>query len=93
MKRLFFFLLRKYSSTEAQRIKIYRELWHKLRDEYSEQNALGNVYNMHVEVLLSNPFFEGRVLSKDDYSLKILKSGLDKSFDLSVEFISKEGPK
>ncbi len=93
MKRLFFFLLRKYSNTEEQRIKIYRELWYKLKDEYSEQNAFGNVYNMNTEVLLSNPFFESRVLQKDSESLKMLKSGLSNSFDLSVKSVLKEGPK
>jgi hypothetical protein len=90
MKRLFFFLLRKYSNTEEQRIKIYRELWYKLKDEYSEQNAFGNVYNMNTEVLLSNPFFESRVLQKDAESLKMLKSGLSNSFDLSVKSVLKE---
>ena len=93
MKRLFFFLLRKYSNTEDQRIKIYRELWYKVKNRYSEQTAFGNVYNMNVEVLLANPFFESRVLLKDEESLKMLKSGLDNSFDLSVEFVTKEGPK
>jgi hypothetical protein len=93
MKRLFFFLLRKYSNTEDQRIKIYRERWYKVKNRYSEQTAFGNVYNMNVEVLMANPFIESRVLQKDEESLRMLKSGLDNSFDLSVEFISKEGPK
>ena len=93
MKRLFFFLLRKYSNTEEQRIKIYRELWYKVKNRYSEQTAFGNVYNMNIEILMSNPFFESRVLQKDEKSLKMLKSGLDNSFDLSVEFVTKEGPK
>jgi hypothetical protein len=93
MKRLFFFLLRKYSNTEDQRIKIYRELWYKVKNRYSEQTAFGNVYNMNIEVLMANPFIESRVLQKDEESLRMLKSGLDNSFDLSIEFISKEGPK
>jgi hypothetical protein len=48
---------------------------------------------MNIEIILSNPFFESRVLQKDEESLKMLKSGLDNSFDLSVEFVTKEGPK
>ena len=93
MKRLFFFLLRKYSNTEKQRINIYHELWHKVKDEYSEQTAFGNVYNMNIEIIMSNPFIQSRVIQKDDESLKMLKSGLDNSFDRAIEFISKELPK
>ena len=86
MKKLFLYLLRKYSTTEAERMEIYRELWYKVKEEYNEQTAFGNVYNMHIEMLLANPFFESRVMLGEDEHLKMLKEGLAKSFDRSVEF-------
>lgn len=90
MKRLFLFLLRRYSNTEAQRMEIYKELWAKTKEEYNEQTAFGNVYNMNIEVLMSNPFFESRVMLGQDEDLKMLKQGLSDSFDESVEFVLKE---
>jgi len=87
---LFLFLLRKYSNTDAQRMEIYRELWFKTKEEYNEQTAFGNVYNMNIEVLMSNPFIESRtVLGKKEH-LQMLKQGLSDSFDDSVEFILKK---
>ena len=86
MKKLFLYLLRKYSTTEGERMEIYRELWYKVKEEYNEQTAFGNVYNMNIEVLMSNPFFESRVMLGEDEHLRMLKEGLAKSFDRSVEF-------
>jgi len=48
------------------------------------------VYNMNIELLMSNPFFESRVMLADDKSLKMLKEGLSESFDDSIEFILKK---
>ena len=62
----------------------------KVKDEYHEQTAFGNVYNMNIEDLMSNPFFESRVTLADDKSLKMLKEGLSESFDDSIEFILKK---
>jgi len=90
MKKLFLFLLRRYAKTESGRMEIYKELWYKVKDEYHEQTAFGNVYNMNIEVLMSNPFFESRVTLADDKSLKMLKEGLSESFDDSIEFILKK---
>lgn len=69
---------------------IYKELWDKVKEEYNEQTVYGNVYNMNIEVLMSNPFVINRVITKDKESLKILKQGLLDSFDVSIEFITKE---
>jgi hypothetical protein len=67
-------------------MEIYRELWYNTKEEYNEQTAFGNVYNMHIEMLLSNSFFESRVMLGEDEHLRMLKEGLAKSFDRSVEF-------
>lgn len=90
MKKIFFFLLRKYSNTEAERMVIYKQLWEKVCDEYSEQNAFGNVYNMNTEILLSNPVFNKFAKEENKEYLKMLKGGLAESFDDSVEFVKKE---
>jgi hypothetical protein len=38
---------------------------------------------------MSNPFFESRVMLGEDEHLRMLKEGLAKSFDKSVEFVLK----
>lgn len=90
LKKIFFFLLRKYSNTEAERMVIYKQLWDKVCDEYSEQNAFGNVYNMNIEILLSNPVFNKIAKGENKEYLQMLKGGLAESFDDSVDFVKKE---
>ena len=84
MKRLFLFLLRKYSKTESQRMEIYTELWYQTKSEHNEATAFENVYNVNVEVLMSNPFFVNRVKIGDDKGLQKLKEWLDNSFEDGV---------
>ena len=90
MKKLFLFLLRKYSKTESQRMEIYQELWYQTKSEHNEATAFENVYNVNVEVLMSNPFFVNRVMLGQDEHLRTLKKGLADSFDESVELILKK---
>ena len=90
MKKLFLYLLRRYAKTESGRMEIQKELWYKVKDEYHEQTAFGNVYNMNIEVLMSNPFFERKVRLGEVEDLKMLKEGLSESFDDSIEFILKK---
>ncbi len=89
MKKLFLYLLKRYSNNESQRMEIYRELWYKTKQEYDEQTAFGNVYNMNIEVLMSNPFIQNRVKQGDTEHLQMLKDGLSNSFDKSVDFLTK----
>ena len=89
MKKLFLFLLRKYSNTESERMEIYRELWYKTKEEYNEQTVFGNVYNMNIEVLMSNPFFVSSCEQGNLEYLEMLKKALSDSFDESIEFVVK----
>jgi len=89
IKQLFIFLLRRYANTESGRMEIYRELWYKTKEEYNEQTSFGNVYNVNIEVLMSNPFVQNRVKNGEKEHLQMLKQGLSDSFDESVEFILK----
>lgn len=93
LKKLFFFLLKKYSKTEKQRHEIYNVLWCNINNEYNEQTAFGNVYNMNIEVLMSNSFVKNKVYTKDKNSISMLKSGLNSSFDKSILYIENEKPK
>jgi len=91
MKRLFLFLLRKYSKTESQRMEIYQELWYQTKSESNfGVDAFDNMYNMNTEVLMSNPFFVSRVMLGQDEHLLKLKIGLADSFDESVELTLKK---
>ena len=90
MKKIFFFLLSKYSKTESQRMEIYKELWYQTKNEYDATTAFENMCNMNIEVLMSNPFFVSRVALGQYEDLKNLKEELEKSFDESVELTSKK---
>lgn len=89
IKKLFLYLLRKYTVTEEGRLEVYRELWYQVKSEYNEQTAFGNVYNMNIEVIISNPFIKSQVAFDNKENLETLKSGLTESFDESIEHIRK----
>ncbi len=90
MKKLLFTLLKKYTRTEKGRLEVLSLLNDNMRNEYNEQTPYGNVYNFNIEVILANKFIV-RLIEKDDTtSLKIIKSGLNSSFDEAVDIIKNE---
>jgi hypothetical protein len=90
MKRLFIYLLKKYSKKESDRIIIYNELWESLTNEYNEQNNYGNIYNMNIEFIMSNHFINKAVISEDDISIKMIKGCLAESFNHSLIYIKNQ---
>jgi hypothetical protein len=90
MKRLFFYLLKKYSKQEDGRIEILSELQKSVDKNYSEQTVVGNVYNFYTEFLLSSVPFRLAVKSKDNKRISMIKGGLNKAFIESYEFIDKK---
>lgn len=90
MKKIFFYLLRRYSWTEKQRMEIYSQLWESVTNEYSGQSGFGNVYNMNIEFLMANPVIISLVERKDKKSISGIKRGLNKSFDDAIGFVEKE---
>ena len=90
MKRLFLFLLKRYTRTERERIEVYEQLWDSITSDYSEQSGFGNVYNMQIEFLMANPVISNAVFEKDRKSLSMLKRGIQQSFGTSIEYIEKE---
>ena len=59
MRALFFYLLKKYSKTEEDRLKILAELDNGIYWTYNEQTPFGNVYNYFIEFIMANPFVKG----------------------------------
>lgn len=90
MKKLFFKLLKKYSRREKGRLDILSILADNVGYEYNEQTNFGNVYNFNIEFIMSNKLIKKLVKNNDIESLKIIKRGLNKSFDEAIEFIKKE---
>lgn len=90
MKKLFFYLLKKYSKTEKDRMKILSELDEGIHYTYNEQTNFGNVYNFFIEFIMSNEFIKRRVRESDETSLKMIKRGIDKSYDESIDYIKND---
>lgn len=90
MKKLFYWMLKRYSQTEKGRINIIRILDEQVQEEYCEQTIYGNVYNHFIEFAMANPFIVKCALRKDEEALDMLKKGIDSAFDRSVEYIQKE---
>lgn len=90
MKKIFLWLLNKYSSNEKGRVEIMRFMDEKVSRNYSEQTPYGNVYNYFIEFVMANNFIVKRVLKEDVESVGILKKGINNSFDEAVGFIKNE---
>ncbi len=93
MKRIFLFLLRRYSNTEKERLQIYSILNEKVEDNYREQTTFGNVYNSNIEFVISNDFIKKLVKENDEQGIEMIKSGLNNSVLKGIEFIKKEKDK
>lgn len=89
MKKLFLFLLRRYSKAEKERLQIIKVLNDKVSDNYREQTMFGNVYNSNIEFIMANEFINKLVKEKDSDSLKIVETGLTHSYWEAVGFINK----
>jgi len=90
MKTIFIWLLKKYSKNEEGRIEIMKIMDEEVRNTYNEQNLYGNVYNYFIEFVMANPFIIKCTLENKKETLKILKQGIENSFDRAVEFIENE---
>lgn len=90
MKKIFFWILNKYSNTEKDRLEIYSFLNKKVSETYHEQNMYGNFYNAFIEFVISNNFIKSKVKIKDDKDLDMIKNGIQNAFDKSLNFIKNE---
>jgi hypothetical protein len=85
-KKLFLYLLKKYTKTEEDRFKIYDAIHEGVSTEYNEQTMVGNIYNGYIEFLMTQPTFIDMV-AKDDKFLEKIKEGLNISFDEAIKHI------
>ena len=90
MRRLFNYLLKKYSKTEEDRLKILSELDNSIYKEYHEQTTFGNVYNFFIEFVMANEFIKKRVSEHDTTSLDMTREGIIKAYDEALGYIKKE---
>ena len=81
MKKIFIWLLKKYSKDESGRVEIIKTMDQNLQNEYCEQTKFGNVYNYFTEFIIANEFINKCAIDKDRHSLNILKKGIGDHFD------------
>lgn len=92
MKKLFLFLLNRYSNTEKERIQIIKVLNDKVSDNYREQTTFGNVYNSNIEFVMANEFIKMLAKEKEkniDF-LRMIQNGLSESYWEAIEYIEDE---
>lgn len=73
MKKLFLYLLRKYTKTEKERLEVYRVLHERVRNEYYEQTLPGNVYNAGIEFVLSCDFISHICKNNNELAMNSIK--------------------
>jgi hypothetical protein len=92
LRKLFKYLLKRYSKNEKDRLEIMEELWNSVLWTYNEQTYPGNIQNMQIEILLSNPFVRYAAGSFDDATLNSIRIISSTAADKAIEFIQKEAP-
>ena len=90
MKKLFFYLLKRYSKSEEQRLKIHDILNKQVRETYTEQTSFGNVYNSNVEFILGNTLIRQLIEEKRLDELEMIEKGLVNSTKDAIKFIKNE---
>jgi hypothetical protein len=87
IQKIFLFLLRKYSKSEEERIEIYKVLLDKTSDTYNEQTVFGNVYNAHIEFIMSSGLVKKLIKKQDLHSLQMIGSGLKSAYAQALMFL------
>ena len=90
MKKLFLYLLKKYSKTEEQRLEIQEVLNEQVRNEYTEQTGFGNVYNSNIEFIMGNDLIVNLIYQNKKDELDIIERGLTESTKEAFKYIKNE---
>lgn len=90
MKKLFLYLLKKYSKTEEQRLEILNVLNSQVINEYTEQTIFGNVYNSNIEFIMSHDFIRTLIEENRTEELDMIKEGLKISTEEAMKYIKNE---
>lgn len=93
MKKIFKYLLKKYSKTEKDRLEILEEIWNGILHTYNEQTYPGNISNMQIEIFMSNPYVRYASASFDTETLDMIKTITLNAVDESIDFLQKESPR
>jgi transcriptional regulator with PAS, ATPase and Fis domain len=92
-KKLFLYLLKKFSKTERQRLIILKEMWAAVLREYNEQTYPGNVRNFQIEFILSNDYIKMLSMSGDEKTLNAIKQNIVDGTVSGMNFLKSENPK
>jgi hypothetical protein len=90
MKKIFLFLLKKYSKNEADRMEILKHLQEGVREEYREQTGYGNIYNFFIEFAMSNDIIVDVVKKAELDNFEMIRRGLNNAYNEAAIFIEKE---
>ena len=90
MRKLFYYLLKIYSNTEKDRLKILSKLDDEIHNDYYEQTNPGNVYNFFIEFIMSNYYIRTSLRKGDMKTLEMIKDGINDSFDEAIEWLKKD---
>lgn len=92
LRRIFKRLLKRYTKNEKDRLEIMEELWSGILNTYNEQTYPGNINNMQIEFLMSNPYVRFIASSYDGVSMDVVKANLSNAVDRSIDFLQAENP-
>ena len=79
--------LNKYSKTEEDRNEILKVLQDKVCEDYPEQTVYGNLYNFHIECIMSNELVNQLVGEEDEIELDRVEKGLSNSYRNALIYI------
>ena len=86
-KRLFLYLLKKYTKTEKGRLEVYKELNNQSCMEYHESSGFNNFYKSYLEFIMANWLVEHLVINKMDESFKNLKLGVINVLEEGIQIL------
>jgi hypothetical protein len=92
MRKIFYYLLDKYTKTEKDRLEILKVLHAGVREEYSEQNMIGNIGNSAIEFVMSHDYLRFAVSTYDAHSVKMIRGSIESSIESAIVYLEKETP-
>ncbi len=92
-KKIFLYLLKKFSRTEEERQVVLKQLWAGVLREYNEQTYTGNIYNFQIEVMLSNDFVKMVSTLEDERTLDRIRASVIEGTIAGIEILNTENLK
>ena len=88
LKKLFFFLLKKYATTDKERIAILKVINQSVCEDFYEQTVYGNIYNYFWEFLRSLELTIVTIGAYNPENIETIKRGLSQDFDGFIRYIN-----